>query len=48
MAEALTQYKLIVLYMLDHVDFPLTKTLISNFVMYMYFSSYFTILQTIS
>ncbi len=33
MAEALTQYKLIVLYMLDHVDFPLTNTQISNFVL---------------
>ncbi|MCI8858651.1 MAG: DUF4364 family protein [Lachnospiraceae bacterium] len=48
MAEALTQYKLIVLYMLDHVDFPLTNTQISNFVLDKEYTTYFTIQQTIS
>ena len=48
MAEALTQYKLIVLYMLDHVDFPLTNTQISNFVLEKEYTTYFTIQQVIS
>ena len=48
MAEALTQYKLLVLYMLDHVDFPLTNTQISNFVLDKEYTTYFTIQQTIS
>ena len=43
MAEALTQYKLIVLYMLDQVDFPLTNTQISNFVLEKDYTTYFTI-----
>ncbi len=48
MAEALTQYKLIVLYMLDHVDFPLTNTQISNFILEKEYTTYFTIQQAIS
>ncbi|TGY97615.1 DUF4364 family protein [Petralouisia muris] len=48
MAEALTQYKLIVLYMLDHVDFPLTNTQISNFVLEKEYTTYFSIQQAIS
>lgn len=48
MAEALTQYKLIVLYMLDHVDFPLTNTQISNFILENEYTTYFTIQQAIS
>ena len=48
MAEALTQYKLIVLYMLDHVDFPLTNTQISNFVLDKGYTTYFTIQQAIN
>lgn len=48
MAEALTQYKLIVLYMLSKVDFPLTNTQISNFVLENDYTTYFIIQQTIS
>lgn len=48
MAEALTQYKLIVLYMLDRVDFPLTNTQISNFILEKEYTSYFTLQQVIS
>lgn len=48
MAEALTQYKLIVLYMLDRLDFPLTNTQISNFVLEKEYTTYFTIQQVIS
>lgn len=33
MAEAFTLYKLIILYMLDKVDFPLTNSQISEFVL---------------
>lgn len=45
MAEALTQYKLIVLYMLDKVDFPLTNTQISNFILEKEYTTYFTLQQ---
>ena len=48
MAEAATQYKLIVLYMLDRVDFPLTNTQISNFMLNKDYTTYFTIQQAIS
>lgn len=48
MAEALTQYKLIVLYMLDHVDFPLTNTQISNFILDKEYTTYFTLQQAIN
>ena len=48
MAEALTQYKLIVLYMLDHVDFPLTNTQISNFVLEKEYTTYFNVQKAIS
>lgn len=33
MAETFTLYKLIVLYMLDRVDFPLTTSQISEFIL---------------
>ena len=46
MAEALTQYKLIILYMLDKVDFPLTNTQISNFILEKGYTSYFTLLSS--
>ncbi len=48
MAEALTQYKLIVLYMLDKVDFPLTNTQISDFILGKEYTTYFTLQQTIN
>ncbi len=48
MAEALTQYKLIVLYMLDRVDFPLSNTQISDFILGKEYTSYFTLQQAIS
>lgn len=48
MAEASTQYKLIVLYMLDQVDFPLTNTQISNFMLDKDYTTYFTVQKAIS
>lgn len=48
MAEPLTIYKLIVLYMLDEVDFPLTNTQISNFVLEKEYTTYFTLQQAIN
>ena len=48
MAEALTQYKLIVLYMLERVDFPLTNTQISDFILGKDYTDYFTLQQTIN
>lgn len=46
MSETYTLYRLIVLYMLDKVDFPLTNTQITNFILEKDYTSYFTIQQT--
>ncbi len=48
MAQPLTLYKLIVLYMLSKVDFPLTNAQISEFVLGMGYTTYFKLQQTIS
>ena len=47
MAEPNTLYKLIILYMLEKVDFPLTNTQISNFFLEKEYTDYFTIQQVI-
>lgn len=41
MAQPLTLYKLIVLYMLDRVDFPLSTSQISEFVLDKGYTTYF-------
>lgn len=43
MSEPLTLYKLIVLYMLDKVDFPLTNSQISSFILDKGYTTYFTL-----
>ena len=48
MAEAYKLYKLIILYMLDKVDFPLTNSQISEFILNEGYTNYFTVQQTIS
>ena len=48
MADALTQYKLIILYMMDKVDAPLMNTQISNFILEKEYTTYFTLQQAIS
>ena len=48
MAEAYKLYKLIILYMLDKVDFPLTNSQISEFILDKGYTSYFTLQQAIS
>lgn len=48
MSEPLTLYKLIVLYMLTKVNFPLTNSQISNFVLDAGYTTYFTLQQTFS
>lgn len=48
MSETNTLYRLIVLYMLDKVDFPLKNTQITNFVLEKEYTSYFTMQQTFS
>ena len=48
MAESLTLYKLIVLYMLEQVDFPLTNAQISGFILDKGYTSYFHLQQAIS
>ena len=48
MSESFTLYKLIVLYMLDKVDFPLTNGQISEFVLDKGYTTYFTLQQAIS
>ena len=47
MAEPITIYKLIILFMLDKVDFPLTNTQISGFLLDKEYTDYFTIQQVI-
>ena len=46
--ESLTLYKLIVLYMLDRVTFPLTQSQISAFVLDKGYTNYLTLQQVIS
>ena len=48
MAEAQTLYKLIVLTMLDKVDFPLTNAQISDFILTKEYTNYFTLQQVLS
>ena len=48
MAEALTLYKLIILYMLRKVNFPLTNAQISDFILGQEYTSYFHLQQAIS
>lgn len=48
MAEPLTLYKLIVLYMLDKVDFPLSNAQISEFILDQGYTNYFKLQQALS
>ena len=48
MAETFTLYKLIILYMLNKVDFPLTTSQISEFVLDEGYTSYFKLQETLS
>lgn len=48
MAEPLTLYKLIILYMLKKVNFPLTNGQISAFILEQGYTTYFTLQQAIS
>lgn len=48
MSEAFTLYKLIVLYMLSKLDFPLTNGQISEFILDKGYTNYFTLQQAIS
>ena len=47
MTDPLTQYKLIVLYMLDSVDFSLTKAQIFDFILDKGYTNYFTLQQAV-
>ena len=47
MAQPLTLYKLIVLYMLDRVDFPLSTSQISEFVLDKGYTTYFKLQQAL-
>ena len=48
MSESFTLYKLIVLYMLEQVDFPLTNGQISEFILDKGYTNYFKLQQTLS
>lgn len=48
MSETFTLYKLIVLYMLSKVDFPLTNAQISDFILTKGYTTYFKLQQAIS
>lgn len=46
--EVLTLYKLMILYMLSKVNFPLTNAQISNFILGKEYTTYFTLQQVLS
>ena len=46
--EPLTLYKLIILYMLDQVDFPLTTAQLSEFILEQGYTTYLTLQQALS
>ena len=48
MQEPMTLYKLIVLYMLNRVDFPLTKAQIGDFILNREYTNFMTLQQAIS
>lgn len=48
MTETLTLYKLIILYMLDKVEFPLTTAQISEFILDQGYTSYFKLQEVLS
>ncbi|MFI3171880.1 MAG: DUF4364 family protein [Eubacteriales bacterium] len=48
MSEVLTLYKLIILYMLDRVNFPLTNSQVSEFILEREYTNYFTVQKVLS
>ena len=48
MAESFKLYKLIILYMLNKVDFPLTNSQISEFILHQGYTTYFKLQQALS
>ena len=48
MSDSLTLYKLIILYMLDKVNIPLTNSQISDFILDKEYTTYFTLQQAFS
>ncbi len=48
MTELDTMYRLMILFMLDKVEYPLTNTQITNFILEKDYTTYFTIQQTFS
>ena len=47
-SDAFTLYKLIILYILDKVDFPLTNAQVSSFILEKEYTNYFSIQQAVS
>ncbi len=48
MAEVTTLYKLIILYMLNRINFPLTNSQISEFILEREYTNYFTVQQVLA
>ncbi|MCC8029909.1 MAG: DUF4364 family protein [Lachnospiraceae bacterium] len=48
MADLNTMYRVIILYMLSRLEFPLTNTQITNFILEKEYTDYFTVQQAIS
>ena len=46
--EPLTLYKLIILYMLDQVDFPLTTAQLTEFILEQEYTNYLTLQQALA
>ena len=47
MADLDTMYRVMILYMLDKLEYPLTNTQITNFILEKDYTTYFTVQQTI-
>ncbi|MCD8364289.1 MAG: DUF4364 family protein [Clostridiales bacterium] len=48
MADLDTMYRVMILYMLDKAEYPLTNTQITNFILEKDYTNYFTVQQTLS
>ena len=48
MADLHTMYRIMILYMLNQVEYPLTNTQITNFILEKEYTNYFTVQETLS
>ena len=48
LSDPITLYKLMILYMLDHVNFPLTNSQLTDFFLDHEYTTYFTLQQALN